>query len=49
LASRFALAGRQRVAEHFSLERMVRDTESFYVNLIHQAVGRTAVDRVGTA
>ena len=48
LASRFALAGRQRVAEHFSLERMVRDTEGFYMNLVHQAVDRV-VDPVGTA
>jgi glycosyltransferase involved in cell wall biosynthesis len=47
LASRFAVAGRQRVAEHFSLERMVRDTEGFYANLVHQAVGRVS-DRVGT-
>jgi glycosyltransferase involved in cell wall biosynthesis len=48
LASRFASAGRQRVAEHFSLERMVRDTEGFYMNLVHQAVDRV-VDPVGTA
>jgi hypothetical protein len=36
------------VAEHFSLERMVRDTEGFYMNLVHQAVDRV-VDPVGTA
>ena len=43
LASRFALAGRQRVAEHFSLERMVADTERFYVDLVHQTVARRPI------
>jgi L-malate glycosyltransferase len=46
LASRFALAGQRRVADHFSLERMVRDTEGFYASLVHQARGRV-FDGVG--
>ena len=46
LASRFALAGQRRVAEHFSLERLVRDTEVFYTSLVHQARGR-GFDGVG--
>jgi glycosyltransferase involved in cell wall biosynthesis len=34
LASRFGQAGRRRIAEHFSLERMVRDTEGLYERLL---------------
>jgi L-malate glycosyltransferase len=34
LASRFGQAGRQRVVERFSLERMVRETERLYLSLL---------------
>ena len=37
LASRFGQAGRQRVVECFSLERMVRETERLYLSLLNQA------------
>src|SRR5439155_7565227 len=37
LGSRFGRAGRQRVAQHFSLERMVRETETLYLQLIRKA------------
>jgi len=36
LARQFGEAARQRVAEHFSLERMLRDTERLYVNLLER-------------
>ena len=36
LAARFGEAGRRRVAEHFSIERMLRDTERVYQDLLHQ-------------
>jgi len=34
LALRFGQAGRQRVAQHFSLEKMVHDTERLYLELL---------------
>ncbi|MBI4609203.1 MAG: GT4 family glycosyltransferase PelF [Candidatus Rokubacteria bacterium] len=34
LAARFGRAGRQRVAEHFSLQGMVRETERLYLKLV---------------
>jgi glycosyltransferase involved in cell wall biosynthesis len=37
LGSRFGRAGRQRVTQHFSLERMVRETETLYLQLIRKA------------
>jgi len=37
LASRFGQAGRQRVIECFSLERMVKETESLYLDLLNRA------------
>lgn len=40
LASTFGQAGRQRVAECFSLERMVRETECFYLNLLKKQARR---------
>src|SRR3989442_1114380 len=45
LASRFAQAGRRRVAQHFSLERMVHETECLYLTLFQQTRGgrRTGV------
>ena len=44
LAARLALAGRQRVVEHFSLDRMTRDYIDFYRALYARKVGdgRTA-------
>jgi glycosyltransferase involved in cell wall biosynthesis len=41
-ARRFGAAGRQRVARHFSLERMTRDTEELYSQLLETARRRTA-------
>lgn len=38
LASRLAQAGRRRVAEHFSLARMVRETECLYLGLVKQVM-----------
>jgi glycosyltransferase involved in cell wall biosynthesis len=35
MALRFGQAGRQRVTEHFSLEKMVRETESLYLSLLN--------------
>lgn len=35
LASRFGQAGRQRVIEHFSLERMVQETDCLYQKLLN--------------
>jgi glycosyltransferase involved in cell wall biosynthesis len=40
LASRFGEAGRQRVAEQFSLERMTRETEHLYLKLLSRAGDR---------
>jgi len=37
LASRFGQAGRERVIERFSLERMVKETESLYLDLLNRA------------
>jgi glycosyltransferase involved in cell wall biosynthesis len=37
LASRFGRAGRQRVTEQFSLERMVCETEDLYLKLLEKA------------
>ena len=42
LASRFGRAGRERVEEHFSERRMVRDTEQFYLSLLAVKGGRRA-------
>lgn len=39
LASRFGQAGRRRVAEYFSLARMVRETERLYLDLAKPAMG----------
>ncbi|MBI3895000.1 MAG: GT4 family glycosyltransferase PelF [Acidobacteria bacterium] len=36
LAHRYGQAGKQRVTEHFSLERMVRQTEQHYLQLLEQ-------------
>jgi glycosyltransferase involved in cell wall biosynthesis len=36
-AARFGRAGRQRVEEHFSIDRMVRQTEQLYLKLIAQS------------
>ena len=33
-AAKFRLAGRRRVAEQFSLERMVRETERLYLDVV---------------
>jgi glycosyltransferase involved in cell wall biosynthesis len=37
LASRFGRAGRQRVTQQFSLERMVGETEDLYLKLLEKA------------
>lgn len=37
LAARFGQAGKQRVAQHFSLERMVQETERLYLELLGHA------------
>jgi glycosyltransferase involved in cell wall biosynthesis len=42
MARRFGAAGRQRVARHFSLERMTQDTEGLYRQLLETARRRTA-------
>lgn len=42
LASRFAQAGRRRLAERFSLDRMVNETERLYLTLLEKA-GQAAV------
>lgn len=42
LAARMGQSGRCRIVESFSLERMVRDTQSFYVDLAAQRSGRSA-------
>jgi len=36
LAARFGQAGRKRVTERFSLERMVQETESLYLDLLNR-------------
>ena len=36
LAANFSEAGRRRVGEHFSIERMLRDTERLYEDLLRQ-------------
>ncbi|HLA40231.1 MAG TPA: glycosyltransferase, partial [Candidatus Glassbacteria bacterium] len=36
LARRYGQAGKQRIAEHFSLGRMVQQTEQHYLNLLEQ-------------
>jgi glycosyltransferase involved in cell wall biosynthesis len=41
-AQKFGAAGRQRVAQHFSLERMTQDTEDLYRELLEAALQRTA-------
>jgi L-malate glycosyltransferase len=40
LAARLGRAGRQRVEERFSDERMVRDTENFYLSLLARKASR---------
>ena len=37
LSSRFGQAGRERVIQRFSLERMVQETESLYLDLLNRA------------
>lgn len=39
-ASRFRQAGRQRVVKSFSLEKMVRETERLYLELLHKGHGK---------
>lgn len=41
MARRFGDAGRRRVARHFSLERMIQDTEGLYRELLEAARQRT--------
>ena len=36
LAARMGQAGRQRILRHFSVENTVRETETLYMNLLHQ-------------
>src|SRR5439155_1397923 len=48
LASRFIQAGRQRVVERFSLERMVQETERLYLKLLNGSRLRVAGARGGT-
>ncbi|MBI4479281.1 MAG: hypothetical protein HY651_04590 [Acidobacteria bacterium] len=36
LARRYGQAGKQRIAEHFCLGRMVRQTEQHYLQLLEQ-------------
>ena len=48
LASRFVQAGRQRVVERFSLERMVQETERLYLKLLNGSRLRVAGARGGT-
>lgn len=48
LASQFGQAGRQRVAERFSLERMVQETERLYQKLLTGSRLRAAGAREGT-
>lgn len=40
LARRLGEAGKQRVTEHFSLERMVRETENLYLTLLSRSARR---------
>jgi glycosyltransferase involved in cell wall biosynthesis len=48
LAARLGRAGQRRVVEHFSLERMVRQTEHLYLNLLEgRTAGRAAPPLVG--
>jgi glycosyltransferase involved in cell wall biosynthesis len=42
LAARLGQAARRRVVDHFSMERMVGETERLYVSLLAQAQRRTA-------
>jgi len=42
LASKFGQAGRQRVVERFSLERMVQETDSLYLKLLNGSSLRVA-------
>ena len=41
-ARRFGAAGRERVARHFSLDRMAQDTEALYMKLLEAAGWRTS-------
>ena len=46
-ASEFGRAGRQRVRELFSFERMIRETESLYEELLEEVAHRKAFGRPG--
>ena len=48
LASQFGQAGRQRVVERFSLDRMVQETERLYLELLNGSRRRVAGEREGT-
>jgi glycosyltransferase involved in cell wall biosynthesis len=43
LAARFGVAGRRRAREHFSLDRMVTESEALYDRLLAPADGRAKV------
>jgi glycosyltransferase involved in cell wall biosynthesis len=42
-AVKLGQAGRQRVTEHFSLEKMVRETERLYLELFRRASGANVI------
>jgi glycosyltransferase involved in cell wall biosynthesis len=43
MARRFGRAGRERAAKHFSIERMIRETENFYLGLAGEIAGGRTV------